>query len=658
MAILLGVDTGGTYTDAVVYDDEAGKVLGSAKALTTHRALDVGIGEAASAALAAASFPAENISLTSLSTTLATNALVEGHGDPTALIMIGFSEKDLTRAGLGDALGSDPVFFVAGGHKSSGDMVEVLDEAAIKAACAEAGGVSGFAVASVFATRNPAHEIAARDIVAAASGKPVTCSHELSARLGGPKRALTTLLNGRLIAMIQRLIDGATGRLAELGVDAPLMVVKGDGALMSAAVARVRPIETILSGPAASVVGAAALTGLKDAVISDIGGTTTDIAVLTDGRPRIDPDGARVGGWRTMVEAVAMRTHGLGGDSEVGVQDGGLKPDITLGPRRAVPVCLYASTGGDVAEALSRQMDATRPGDHDGVFAAVGARAAGDLDDRSAAIVAGVREGIAIEDLGLGRRDLASLEQLFRAGALRKVAFTPTDAAHVLGLHDSFDAEVAHQAAALFARQRGGDGKALFDDAEALAARVIEKLRRRSAELVLEAAFEHDGFEQTGLPTSTLARAALDGKRGLAAFELKVTAPVIGLGASAATYYPALSEILKTNIVIPDFAEVANAVGAVAGKVEMSAERVVLGSDGEAFQVTGGDAPLLMTSEAAALEAAEMAAAEDAMSRAVAAGAADPKTHVERHLKRATVEGREVLVEARIIARAIGRPGF
>ncbi len=658
MAFLLGVDTGGTYTDAVVYDDEAGVVLGAAKALTTHRSLDVGIGEAASAALAAADFPAANISLTSLSTTLATNALVEGHGDPTALIMIGFSEKDLSRAGLGDALGSDPVFFIAGGHKSSGDMVEALDAEAIRTACADAGGVSGFAVASVFATRNSAHEIAARDIISGATGKPVTCSHELSARLGGPKRALTTLLNGRLIAMIQRLIDGATGRLAELGVDAPLMVVKGDGALMSAGVARVRPIETILSGPAASVVGAAALTGLQDAVISDIGGTTTDIAVLTGGRPRIDPDGARVGGWRTMVEAVAMRTHGLGGDSEVGVQEGGLKPDITLGPRRAAPVSLYAATGGVVAEALIRQLDAPRPGDHDGVFAAKGARAVSDLDERSAAIVASVGEGAAVEDLGLGRRDLALLDRLFRAGALRRVAFTPTDAAHVLGLHDGFDAAAARQTAALFARQRGGDGKALFDDVEALAVRVIAKLRRRSAELVLEAAFEHDGFDEAGLPTSTLARAALDGRSGLAAFDLKVTAPLIGLGASAATYYPALGELLKTEVVIPEFAEVANAVGAVAGKVEMAAERMVLGSDREAFQVMGGEKPIIFTSESAALEAAETAATEEALARATLAGAADPKTHVSRDLKRAMIESRDVLVEARIVARAIGRPGF
>ena len=81
--------------------------------------------------------------------------------------------------------------------------------------------------------------------------------------------------------------------------------------------AMVKPIETILSGPAASLVGAAHLTGAAEAIVSDIGGTTTDFAALTAGRPRLDPNGATVGGWRTMVEAVAMNTIGLGGDSEV-----------------------------------------------------------------------------------------------------------------------------------------------------------------------------------------------------------------------------------------------------------------------------------------------------------------------------------------------------
>src|SRR5690606_46172 len=125
------------------------------------------------------------------------------------------------------------------------------------------------------------------------------------------------------------------------------MVVRGDGALVSAAFARQRPIETILSGPAASLVGARHMTGLDDAIVSDIGGTTTDVAVLDHGRPRLDPEGATVGGFRTMVEAVAMRTFGLGGDSEVAVQEGVLAPRLILGPSRLVPLSLPAAHPDD-----------------------------------------------------------------------------------------------------------------------------------------------------------------------------------------------------------------------------------------------------------------------------------------------------------------------
>ncbi|MEL6794066.1 MAG: hydantoinase/oxoprolinase family protein, partial [Pseudomonadota bacterium] len=341
MARLLGVDTGGTYTDAVVFDDDIGAVVARAKSLTTHADLAEGVAGAMDAAIREAGVAPGEIALASMSTTLATNALVEGHGDAAGLVMIGFKEADLARAGLAEALGGDPAIFLSGGHNSSGGEAAPFDEAALRAALGEASGkVAAFAVAGVFAVRNPAHELRAREIIAEATGLPVTCSHELSAKLGGPKRALTSLLNARLIGMIHRLIEATEGLMRERGIDAPLMVVKGDGALMSAAVARTRPIETILSGPAASVVGAAHLTGLKSAVVSDIGGTTTDIATLSDGRPRIDPEGARVGGWTTMVEAVAMRTHGLGGDSEVGLDMSALRPRLTLGPRRATPVSL------------------------------------------------------------------------------------------------------------------------------------------------------------------------------------------------------------------------------------------------------------------------------------------------------------------------------
>ncbi len=679
MAYLLGVDTGGTYTDAVVYDDETRTVLAKAKSLTTPRDLAQGIGEAARAAMKSADVCAANIALASLSTTLATNALVEGHGDACALVMIGFSEADLSRAGLAEAIGTDPVIFVAGGHNGAGGQAAALDIAALETAVDEAAPrVAAFAVAGVFAVRNPAHEKAARDLIAARTGMPVTCSHELSSKLGGPKRALTTLLNGRLIGMIHRLIEGAEARLGELGVpiksqngqgSVPLMVVKGDGALMSGEFARARPIETILSGPAASVIGAAHLTGAANAVISDIGGTTTDIAVLSDGRPRIDPNGARVGGWTTMVEAVAMRTHGLGGDSEVSLSDEGLSQRIILGPQRAVPVSLFAAsnekTGALVHAALDQQLSRERIGEYDGIFVAPGARRAGiaELPERERTLLEVIGDtGAAVEALKLGRREASALTKLIRAGFLRRVAFTPTDAAHVVHLHDTFDGEAAAKAARLFARRRGNDGKSVADTAESLADRVIATLTRRSGELVLDAAFEEDGFDAPALSLSTLAAAALDDRHAprkrLAELRIGLSEPLIGLGASAPTYYPAVANLLGAEALIPDHADVANAVGAVAGQVEVKVDALILSSDGDRFEVMAGAAPMVTATEAAAFEAAEDWAQREAISRAIAAGAEAPRVVITHAARRAKVEGRDVLIEATVTATATGRPGF
>ncbi|GAB1364733.1 hypothetical protein MASR1M32_39690 [Rhodobacter sp.] len=371
MAYFLGVDTGGTYTDAVILDETANIVLGKAKSLTTRGDLALGIGGAVDAALAAAGVGAAQIALVSLSTTLATNALVEGQGGRVALIFIGFDEDDLTRGGLTEALKGDPVLRLAGGHSHAGNEAAALDLPALEAAVAALGPeVMGFAVAARFATRNPAHEIAAREVIRRVTGRPVTCSHELSAQLNGPKRALTAVLNARLIGMIDRLVAACERHLAQVGIEAPLMVVRGDGALISSAMVRERPIETILSGPAASIVGARWLTGAKDALVSDIGGTTTDVCLLKDGLPEIDPQGARVGGFRTMVEAVAMRTSGLGGDSEVHLITEGLKGGLRLGPRRLIPVSLLAAEhGAMVHAALERWLTTETAGEMDGRFA-------------------------------------------------------------------------------------------------------------------------------------------------------------------------------------------------------------------------------------------------------------------------------------------------
>ncbi|MEM7545859.1 MAG: hydantoinase/oxoprolinase family protein [Pseudomonadota bacterium] len=661
MAILLGVDTGGTFTDAVVFDETDGLVLASAKSLTTHHDLALGIAAAMDGALRAAAVEAAAVSLVSISTTLATNALVEGHGDAAALVMIGFGESDLERAGLRSALGSDPAIFVDGGHRSDGSPVAALDEEALGAAVAEvADRVAGFAVAGVFAVRNPVHEVAARNLIHTRTGLPVTCSHELSAKLGGPKRALTTLLNARLVGMIQRLIEATEGLMAARGIAAPVMVVKGDGALMGAGVARARPIETILSGPAASVVGAAHLTGLSAAVVSDIGGTTTDVATLSEGRPRIDPEGAKVGGWSTMVEAVAMRTHGLGGDSEVGMVDAGLRPRLSLGPRRATPVSLFAVDYPDVIEAMEVQLARPRGEAFDGVFVRRGARMSGlaELSASDQEILTEVGEGRAVDALKLGPRGRSALDRLIAQGFLRKVAFTPSDAAHVLGLHDAWDGQAARQAAALFARKKGNDGRTLAADADEISRWVIDALTRRSAEVVLEAALAEDGFEAEGLASSPLGAAALEGRSGFAVPALGLSVPLIGLGASAAIYYPAVAAMCGAEAAIPDHADVANAVGAVAGRVEVKVEAAILSPDGERFDLMAGGAPEVFVMLDAAKARAESWARGEALARAEAAGAEAPEVSMTWEERRATVEAREVLVEARVVATASGRPQF
>ena len=209
MTLSLGIDTGGTYTDAVIHDETRG-VIAKAKALTTRHNLSIGLGEAMDAVLAGSDVAPSDIGLVSISTTLATNALVEGQGGRIGLVMIGFSESDLDRAGLRDALRGDPVIFIAGGHNAHGRETAQFDKGALEHALAETQSqVSAYAVAGYFAVRNPEHEIAARDIIRDATQLPVTTSHELSAKLDGPRRALTTVLNARLISMIDRLIEAA-----------------------------------------------------------------------------------------------------------------------------------------------------------------------------------------------------------------------------------------------------------------------------------------------------------------------------------------------------------------------------------------------------------------------------------------------------------------
>ncbi len=660
MAILLGIDTGGTYTDAVLYDEEAAddRVIASAKALTTKQDLAIGIGGAVSAVFEASGVSGSQVSLASISTTLATNALVEGQGRRVCLVFLGFDEADAKRAGLDEALGGDPVILAPGGYKATGEQRAVLDLEALKPRIDEvAGDIDAFAVVAIFGGRNPAHEIAVRDMIRERTDKPVTCGHELSNALHGPRNAVTSVLNARLIGMISDLIAATESTLSAKGIAAPLMLVRGDGSLVSAEFAKLRPIETILSGPAASLIGAAELTGETDALISDIGGTTTDIAVLRGGRPALSAEGARVGGHRTMVDAVEMFTHGLGGDSQVRVDEQAFEGGLILGPRRVIPVSLLATEhSAMVHEALDRQIRATIIGELDGKFIIP-------VDGPTAGLGKAERE--VLEDLGqqpapadeviTGRVRLNAMERLIAKGLIRQSGLTPSDASHVLGLHKAWDEQAAVKAATLFARKRNRKGQLIAQDAQEISQAVIDKLTRRSAEVLLEAALIKDGIAPDASPLIT---AALDGHTGNARINIGVDLPVIGLGASASTYYPSIAKVLGAPSIVPKHAEVANAVGAVAGRIRIERTLIITQPHADAYRVHTVDDPPDFRDLNAAKEFAFQALREAVIAEAVAAGADEIESRVDYAEKAPDIGGQTLFVEGVVTAQATGRPKF
>jgi N-methylhydantoinase A/oxoprolinase/acetone carboxylase beta subunit len=663
MTILLGVDTGGTYTDAVLIRDEE-VVIAIAKALTTRHDLAIGVGGAVRAVLEQSGIAAADVSMASLSTTLATNALVEGQGGRVALIYIGFREKDLDGHGLRDALKGDPCIVLMGGHNHAGGEANPLDEDALIAFLeANKNEVSGFAVASQFATRNPAHELRTLALVTQITGKPVSASHQLSAKLNGPKRALTAVLNARLIGMIDRLIGRAEDVLKDIGITAPMMVVRGDGALISSVQARERPIETILSGPAASIVGARWMTGADHALVSDIGGTTTDIAVLRNGRPAIDAGGARVGPYRTMVEAVAMRTHGLGGDSEVHFISEGLQGGVTLGPRRLLPISLLAMDAPEVVHsALDSQLRSTTPGEYDGRFVRrVQGQSVEGLSARDADLLE--RVGDTVQSLGVilkNRIEQGALKRLVERGLVQIAGLTPSDASHMLLRVDVWDRDSAEKALLLFGRRRTGSGNMLSNEPNVVAQMIVDRLTYQTGLALLETAFAEEdpsfGIAEDVLARHVLTQGGLQKHRGLMRIDVGLNLPVIGLGASAASYYPAVGELVGSEMILPEHAGVANAIGAVVGRVTMRRSGSVTSPSEGLYRLhldTGledfGDADSALTRMEAVL-------GELAMADAKAAGADDIQLRVERDIRKAATEAREVFVEATITVEAAGRP--
>ncbi len=669
MSVMLGLDTGGTFTDAALVDTSTNQVVGKAKSLTTRADLSIGVGDAMQKAITGFQGQADDVSLVCLSTTLATNAVVEGVGGRVGLILIGFDDEILTRGGLAEAVGNDPVIHLKGGHRPDGGQQAPLDEDRLEHAANELKDqVSAFAIASHFATRNPAHELKAMALLRDLTGLPTSCSHELSSSLGGPRRALTAMLNARLIGLLERLISATQARMDTLGLTCPLMVVKGDGSLLKADFARGRPVETILSGPAASLAGAAFLAGTKTALVSDIGGTTTDIALLHNGTPRLSDDGANVGGWRTMVEAAHIRTSGLGGDSEVSPISRGREGGLTLGPRRAIPLSLLAQDWPELKTYLKQQLDAPIAQATDGRFA-VPVFPDGQVphwltrSEKKLAALSIERGPAPIAELAATQVALGAVDRLIRRGLIALSSFTPTDAAHVTGSFTNFDGEAALLGAKLMARQKNGLGNILASEAEDIAQLTLATLARISANRLMDAALAEDGHAENSVTNTPLLSHQLKednlGSAGsmasLVQIDMRLGIPLIALGASAATHYPAIAKLLKAELIVPENADVAGAVGAAAGSVRQRIMLVITQPSDGTFRLHLPAGPTDYADQETAIAAGRTAARDLAEARAAAAGAQNISSDVTHTIKEVDLGNNKTLfVEAQIQAEASG----
>ncbi len=660
MALMLGIDTGGTFTDAVLVDDGASNaVVAWAKAPTTHHDLAIGVAGAVRNVLANVGCEsAATIALVSVSTTLATNALVEGHGEPAGLFTFGFSRAELERTGLSVAVGPALLVPLDGGHDAHGNERSPLDLRAIEQRAWElAGQVSAFAVAAQFSVRNPGHEQEAAELIRSVTGLPVTSSHELSAKLDGPRRALTAALNARLLGTIDRLNVAVATVLADNSVDAPLMVVRGDGSLVSAAFAGARPIETILSGPAASVVGALHLADLREGLVVDMGGTTTDVAVIVNGRPSITDGGAVVGSHRTMVEAVDMTTVGLGGDSEVRIDATDVLGPVLLGPERAIPISRLALDYPSVHAVLDRQLASSGSLTSDGRLLVSTAPADVEISDlREASVLARLASGPApVSEVATSALEQRAAVRLQARGLIRVATMTPTDASAIVNFVPNVDTEAARKVAAILARQMNPMGGVVADQATALAQLVIETLNRRSADFVLRVALDADDVDHRG--GDGLLSASLAGHRKVTTVQISLSSPLTAIGAPAGAYYPAVAALVGTSACVPDHADVANAVGAVIGQVRVRRSATITQPSRGQFRVHLDGQPTFGSVEnarVAARDLLQVAALVDAES----AGASTPELTETWQERIAHMNGQDVFVEGTLTVEASGRPRF
>lgn len=566
----LGIDTGGTCTDAVIYDSDLEQVLSTGKTLTTKRRLEDGIANAIKMLDPDA---LSKVRFVSLSTTLATNACVENRGGRVKLLFIGADRKVLQQVykeygfdSLDDVLVIDGM--PEGGFSDAtppdwNDLLEIMD------AFADAEAIG---IVQIYPQKNGgAFEQQARNLIAEHYDVPIICGSELFSDRNIIRRGAGTYLNVRLIPVIRSFLTAVKNVLAENNLNVPIYVVRSDGSLMKEAFALEHPVETLLCGPAASALGGVHMSESDDALIIDIGGTTTDVAIIRDGIAMTVDGGIRINGWKTFVKGMFIDTFGLGGDSAVRYES----QHISLSANRQVPIAMVCAEYPEVAEKLRKRANQLTWFDrypYEGYVLlhdpAEGSASETYLNEWQRTLIDALRKGPLMMDEiaeidGRYQLDhkLATLEQ---NETIIRFGLTPTDMMHLRGDYDAYDTESARVAAGMLS-------KIIQISEEDLADRIydafVKKLVCNIQRILIERRVPEWNEEMPGAISSFLEKMYEDDPTGMSKMYFNSNLPIIGVGGPSHIFMDRAASILGTHAELPEHARVANALGTLAGKI-------------------------------------------------------------------------------------------
>ncbi len=577
MKIGIGIDTGGTYTDAVIYDFAQAKILSSAKALTTKNDLSTGI------LCALDGLPSDLVqqaTVLALSTTLATNACVENKGGHARLIFFGGNSKVIDSYGSAYGLPALEEIYLPVFHEVENEDLEDNYHPTLSVpewdkftADVEAGffaNLDGIGIVELNSMWHGASaEKTAKEIIAKNMDIPVVCGYELFSELNCLQRGASTLLNARLFPVIKGFLAGIQQSMEQRGIDVPKFIVRSDGSLMTEQFSHERPVETLISGPAASVMGAVGLTNEKNAVIVDIGGTTTDIAIVKNGDPVRTEKGINIGKWKTFVKGLYVRTIGLGGDSCIHYKDN----KLVLEEYRVMPLSLAAQKYPqmkDSLKALSR-ISMHKHFLHEHYLQVKSIADNPNYTDDEKLICAALDNGpLSLRALAAAvDRDIYALRlnRLIKDEVVQICGLTPTDIMHLRGDFAAYDKEAALYGAAFVASNLG----LTVDELCAAAYDEFErKLYLNIVSVMLEN--EQTRYIKDGISEDMIRyikecydMAKEEYRPAIMEMGFKTDFSLIGVGAPTHIFLDDVAKLLGTKAIIPPFSGVANALGAILG---------------------------------------------------------------------------------------------